>query len=70
MEPGKLISRALGEDFDTTVVVIADPSGDGENVRLALNKPAEANALDATANEEAASLDRLFGGSHHLQLSS
>lgn len=61
MQPGELIARSLGEDFDAAVVIIAYPSPETEDVGLAFDKPTETDALDAAADEKAASLDRLVG---------
>jgi hypothetical protein len=64
MQPGELIARSLGEDFHATVVVVADPSGDAQDMGLAFDKPAEADTLHTATNEEAASLNGFVGGSH------
>ena len=56
MQSRKLITGALGENFDAAVVIVADPSGDAKDVRLPFNEPAEAYALDASANHETAGL--------------
>ena len=64
MQAGKLVARALRQHFHAAVVIVANPSGDAEDVRLAFDEPAKADALHASANQEAASLDRLFSGSH------
>jgi hypothetical protein len=52
-----LLGRALGENLHRAVGVIADPACDLEDVGFALDEPAEADALDAAADYEAASLD-------------
>ncbi len=54
MQSGKLFTRALGQDFDRAVRIIADPSGDLQNVGFALDEPPEADALDAAADQETA----------------
>ena len=60
MQAQQLVARSLGKYFDAAVVVIAHPSGNTQQVCLALHKPAEADALHAPANDEAASLNFLF----------
>jgi hypothetical protein len=37
-------------------VIVADPSGNLQDVRLALDKPAKTDALDTSAHEKAASV--------------
>ena len=64
MEARELIARALRQNLHAAVVIIADPSRDSENVRLPLDEPAEADTLHTSANDEASSLYRLFGGAH------
>ena len=61
MKSGKLVTRALREDFHAAIMIIANPAGDPEDVRLPFHKPAKANTLNASANDEAAGLNRLFG---------
>ena len=70
MQSGQLIPGSLRQYFHAAVVIVADPSGDTENVRLAFDEPTEADALDTAANHKAPRKDRFFGGSHCLQLSS
>jgi hypothetical protein len=54
----------LGQNFYVAVMIVPHPAGDAQDVRLALHKPAEAYALHTPTNQEAASFDRLFRGSH------
>ena len=64
MQSGELIARSLGEDLDAPVMIVAYPPGNPQNVRLAFNEPAEADALHAPANDVATSLNRFFSESH------
>ncbi len=57
MQARKLIARALCENFHAAVVIVPYPSRDAEQVRLALDEPAESNALHTSANQKAASLN-------------
>jgi hypothetical protein len=45
-------------------VIVANPSGDPENVSLAFDKPAETDTLHASANEESTSQGRVVGRTH------
>ena len=54
--PSKLIARSHGQDFHAAVGIVAHPSGDAQDVRLALHEPAEADALHPSAHDEAAGL--------------
>ncbi len=66
MQSGKLIARPLGQDFDAAVVIVADPPGNAEDVRLALDEPSEANSLHASAHQEPAGFDGLFSEQSHF----
>ena len=59
-QSGQLIARAHGQHFHAAVGIIAHPSGNAENVRLAFHKPAKTNALHASANQKAAGSEWLF----------
>ena len=52
----QLLGRTHGHDFHAAVVIIANASGNAQQVRLALDKPAKTHALHAPANDEATSL--------------
>jgi hypothetical protein len=65
MQSCELIAGTLGEDFDAAVVIVANPPRDAQDVRLPFDEPPEAYALDASANEEAAGMDRLFVRMHY-----
>ena len=52
----QLLARSHGQDFDAAIGVIAHPSGDAEDMRLALHEPAKADALHSSADKEAAGL--------------
>src|SRR5579864_8573589 len=45
-------------------MIVANPPGNAEQVRLPLDEPAEAHALHASTHQETPRLDRFFGGSH------
>jgi hypothetical protein len=66
MQAEELIARALRQNFHTAVVIITDPAGYPEDVCLALDEPAETDALHASVDKEPARLNRLFGGSHFV----
>jgi hypothetical protein len=70
MQARELIARSLGQHFDAAVMIVTDPSGDAKDVCLALDEPAKANALHASANDEASSLDGFFRGAHVSRLQS
>ena len=60
-------ARAHCQHFYSSVGSVADPTRNPKDVRLALDKPAKADTLDASADQKAASLrDRVFAGSHWL----
>src|ERR1039457_6806823 len=66
---GQLVARSHGQHFDAAVIIVAFPSGNLQDVRLAFGKPSEANTLDTSAHEKAASLDgRLFFFGSHRQI--
>lgn len=48
---------ALGKDFDAAITVVANPAGDAKDMRLTLDKPAKAYALDSAAHDETASFN-------------
>ena len=50
IEPFAAIKKLMGQHFDAAIGIIADPSGNLQDVRFALNKPAEADALDTATN--------------------
>jgi hypothetical protein len=64
MQARELVAGSLGENFHSAVVIIANPSGDAEDVRLALNEPAKSHALHASAHHKAASFNGFFSESH------
>jgi hypothetical protein len=64
VQGGELVARSLGKNFHASIVIVANPSCDPEDVGLALHKPAEADALHPTAHNEAASFNRFFRESH------
>jgi hypothetical protein len=67
MQVCQLLLRSVGQHLHGAVGIIADPSCDLQDVRFALNKPAEADALNAAANQKAASMSgMIFCGSHRL----
>jgi len=64
-QSGQLLARSHGQHFDAPIVIITDPSGNLQDMRLALHKPAEADALHTSAHEKTAALNRgSFRGSH------
>ena len=64
MQSRKLVTRPLGKNFDAAIVIVAYPPGNAQDVRLTLHKPAEADPLNTSTNDEPAGLNRLFSGSH------
>jgi hypothetical protein len=64
MQSRKLVARPLGKNFHAAIMIVPHPPGDAENVRLALDKPAKANALDASADQKAAGLDGFISVRH------
>jgi len=70
MKAGELVARSLRQHFHAAVVIVAHPSGNSEDVRLALHEPAEADSLHASANQKTASFYRLLRISHFGELSS
>ena len=68
MQSRKLVASTLGKNFHAAIVVIAHPTGNAKDMRLALDKPAEAHALHASTHQEAAGLDRLFSGRHFREI--
>jgi hypothetical protein len=67
-QSGQLIAGTDGKDFHAGIGIIAHPPNNFQDVRLALDKPAEADALNAPAHEKAPSEGgRLsLGGRHGL----
>jgi len=55
MQSRKLVASPLGQNFHAAIVIVTHPSGDAQDVRLAFDEPAETNALDASADQKAAS---------------
>ena len=51
----------MRQNLDAAVRVVANPAGDLEDVGLALDEPAEADALDAAADEETTGEDERLG---------
>lgn len=64
MQSGELVASPLGKNFHAAVVIVPHPPGNAQNMSLALDKPAETDALYASADEEPAGLNRLFSKSH------
>src|SRR5438105_12515589 len=54
----KLVGLAGGEDFDRSVVGVADPAVEAELGGFAMHEPAESDALDAAFDEEVLHHDR------------
>jgi hypothetical protein len=48
----EVAGAACGDDFDVAVLGVADPAAEVELGGLALDEPAEADALDAAADQE------------------
>ena len=46
----------MSQHFDGAIGIVAHPAGNLQDVRLTLDKPAEADALDTSAHKKAASL--------------
>jgi hypothetical protein len=57
----KLIARTKAENLNTPIGVIAHPTSNAEDARLAFHKPTKADALHAPANHEAAGVSSLLG---------
>ena len=51
-EFGEVFRVAGGDDFDVAGVGVADPAAEAELGGFAVDEPAEADALDAAADEE------------------
>jgi hypothetical protein len=67
MQAGELIARSLGENFYGAIGIVTDPARDSQDVSFALDEPAEADALDAAADEKATGLNgRFFSGNHEV----
>ena len=49
---GKILESAGCDDLDVAFFGVADPAGEAQFTRLAVNEPAEADTLDATLNEK------------------
>ena len=60
MQSGQLLSGALSQNFHRAIRIIAHPPRNLQHVRFALDKPAKADTLDASADKEAASVDRIM----------
>src|ERR1700687_2142112 len=65
-QPGQLLGCADGQHFDAAIGIVAHPSGNLQDVGFAFHEPAEAYALDASADKEAtrSSARLTVGGSH------
>jgi len=48
---------ALGKDLYRSIQIVAHPTGDTQQMGFALDKPAKADALHATANQKAPGLN-------------
>jgi hypothetical protein len=61
-----LRARSHGQHFDRAIGIVSHPSGNLQNVRLALDKPAEADPMDAAMYEKATGLRArlIVSGSH------
>ena len=55
-QSGQLFARSHGQHLDAAIVIVADPSGNLQDVRLALDKPTEADALHTSTHQESAGL--------------
>jgi len=55
MQAGELVASSLGKNFHAAIVIIAYPASNAQYVRLALDEPAESDALYASADQKAAS---------------
>jgi hypothetical protein len=64
MQSGKLIAGSLCKDFDSAIRVVAYPTQDPENMRLALYKPAEADALYTSPDQKTAGFNCFFSRGH------
>src|SRR6202790_686691 len=65
-QPGQLLGCSDGQHFDAAIGIVAHPSGNLQDVGFAFHEPAEAYALDASADKEAtrSSARLTVGGSH------
>jgi hypothetical protein len=61
MQTRQLVAGAVGYHLDAAVGIVADPPCNLQDVRLALDEPAEADALDAAADEETTGEDERLG---------
>lgn len=66
MQGGKLLAGSLCQYFYATVMIIAYPPGDTENVGFALDKPTKTDTLNAAADKITLSWERIFAGGHAL----
>jgi len=64
MQSRELIAGSLGKNFHAAIVIVAHPSSDAQDVRFPLDKPAEADSLHASADDEALGQGCMFCGSH------
>src|SRR6266852_8821288 len=62
----QLVARSDGQNFDAAIGIVANPSRNLQDVSLALDKPAEADALHTAAHAKKASLSGrlIVCGSH------
>ena len=51
-EIGEVAGSSRGDDFDVAFFGVADPAGETEFASFAVDKPAKANALNATLHEK------------------
>jgi len=63
-QAGQLLGRALSKDFDRAIGVVSHPASYAQHVGFTFHKPAKADALHASAHEEAASENRIFVRGH------
>ncbi len=49
---GEIFGSARGDDLDIPFFSVANPAGEAQFTRLAVNEPAEADTLNATLNEK------------------
>ena len=63
---GELLGRALRQDLDGSIGVVADPAGHAQHVRFSLYEPAKAYALHTSAHQEAAGVNGLFSTGHRF----
>jgi hypothetical protein len=71
VQPGQLLASSLRENLHRAIVMVAHPSRNLQDMRLALDKPAKANPLNPSANEKTPGEDgrsaRCRGRHHSIQ---